>query len=723
MTKLLKNLKPYLKVFLNNYMPRWIIFTIDLVIVAGAFITLWLIRDSLAASPINHFPVKICLALFVYTITSVTFKTYRGVVRFSSANDINSIMQSAIVASIFYATISFVANQMPSVSPHISFHLWFPFLHGLMVVGGQLMFRFTVRSIYEKIEESDYIPKKSRAIFLGTDKETVHLANYMIADRSSKFKPVAFISFNGKNGSNSSNGKNGSNTPQTANQNGNQTANQTANQNGNQNGNQNTNQTSKYIMGLPILRESGNITAYMEKHKSRTLLLTRNQLNLIPKEFYDRCIVQGLDIRIVNTTSRLKETPENLENLETSKLQPPKIDKIRIEDLLGRNVIEMDKEAIRNQFDGQNILITGAAGSIGAEIARQVVQFHCNKVILVDQAETPLNDLWLELTALNSGVEIKPVIANVSNKERMRQVFSCSQASLVFHAAAYKHVPMMEFHPSTAVVTNVLGTKNCADLALEYGVKRFVMVSTDKAVNPTNIMGATKRAAEIYIQSLALSNIANPNTTRFVTTRFGNVLGSNGSVVPLFKRQIENGGPITITHREITRYFMTIPEACSLVLEAGCMGNSGEIYIFDMGEAVKIYDLAEKMIRLAGKTPGTDIQIVEVGLRPGEKLYEELLATTENTLPTYHKKIMIAMVRKYSLTFIGPKIDKLIETALHYDTPSEVVRKLKLMIPEFKSINSQYCELDKELEEQKVLADIIPEYQFASQQQQQAQAN
>ena len=713
-------------------MPRWIIFTIDLVIVAGAFITLWLIRDSLAANPINHFPVKICLALFVYTITSVTFKTYRGVVRFSSANDINSIVQSTFVASIFYATISFVANQMPSVNTYISFHLWFPFIHGLMVVGGQLIFRFTVRSIYEKIEESDYIPKKSRAFFLGTDKETVQLANYMVADRSSKFKPVAFISF--PNGHQTTNlNATPTTTPSTTNLNATPTATpSTTNQTTTPNTTPTTTPTAtptttpstsqplKYIMGLPILQESGNITAYMEKFKSRTLLLTRNQLNIIPKEFYDRCIVQGLDIRIVNTTSRLKETPEKLETLETPKLKPPQIDKIRIEDLLGRNVIEMDKEAIRNQFDGQNILITGAAGSIGAEIARQVVQFHCNKVILVDQAETPLNDLWLELTALNSGVEIKPVIANVSNKERMRQVFQCAQAGLVFHAAAYKHVPMMEFHPSTAVVTNVLGTKNCADLALEFGVKRFVMVSTDKAVNPTNVMGATKRAAEIYIQSLALSNITKPHTTRFVTTRFGNVLGSNGSVVPLFKRQIENGGPITITHREITRYFMTIPEACSLVLEAGCMGNSGEIYIFDMGEAVKIYDLAEKMIRLADKTPGTDIQIVEVGLRPGEKLYEELLATTENTLPTYHKKIMIAMVRKYSLSFIGPKIDKLIDTALHYDTPSEVVRKLKLMIPEFKSINSQYCEIDKELEEQKALADIIPEYQFAAKQ---AQAN
>lgn len=359
----------------------------------------------------------------------------------------------------------------------------------------------------------------------------------------------------------------------------------------------------------------------------------------------------------------------------------------------------MDKEAIRDQFDGQNILITGAAGSIGAEIARQVVQFHCKRVILVDQAETPLNDLWLELEGMETGVEIKPVMSNVSNKERMRQVFQCAQASLVFHAAAYKHVPMMEYHPSTAVVTNVQGTKNCADLALEYGVKRFVMVSTDKAVNPTNVMGATKRAAEIYIQSLALENQDNPNATKYVTTRFGNVLGSNGSVVPLFRRQIEKGGPVTITHRDITRYFMTIPEACSLVLEAGCMGNSGEIYIFDMGDAVKIYDLAQKMIRLSGKIPGKDIEIKEVGLRPGEKLYEELLANTEDTLPTYHKKIMIAMVRKYPLGQTGPKIDHLIDTALNYDTPHEVVKKLKLMIPEFRSVNSQYCQLDNELQQ------------------------
>jgi FlaA1/EpsC-like NDP-sugar epimerase len=350
------------------------------------------------------------------------------------------------------------------------------------------------------------------------------------------------------------------------------------------------------------------------------------------------------------------------------------------------------------------------------------VRFNCKRVILVDQAESPLNDLWLELKGLGTNVEIKPVVANVTHKERMRQIFQCANPAVVFHAAAYKHVPMMEIHPSTAVVTNVLGTKVCADLAAEIGVSRFIMISTDKAVNPTNVMGATKRAAEIYIQSLALrltnqaqaqdqAQATTKPTTKFITTRFGNVLGSNGSVVPLFKRQIEKGGPVTLTHRDITRFFMTIPEACSLVLEAGCTGHGGEIYVFDMGEAVKIYDLAQKMIRLSGKIPNKDIHIVETGLRPGEKLYEELLATTENTIPTYNKKIMIAKVRRYKYEFISPTIDELVDTAIKYDLSKEVVWRLKLLIPEFKSQNSDYCCIDHEIDKNTNLNEAYAQYE------------
>jgi len=317
-------------------------------------------------------------------------------------------------------------------------------------------------------------------------------------------------------------------------------------------------------------------------------------------------------------------------------------------------------------------------------------------VILLDQAETPLNDLWLELQGEKVLMPVKPIIGNVANPVKMRQVFDIARPNIVFHAAAYKHVPMMEFHPSAAVATNLGGTKILADLSIEYGVNRFVMISTDKAVNPTNVMGASKRAAEIYIQSLFLEQLRNgaKDTTQFVTTRFGNVLGSNGSVVPLFKRQIARGGPVTVTHRNVIRYFMTIPEACSLVLEAGCTGQGGEIYLFNMGDAVRIYDLAEKMIRMAGKEPHKDIKILEIGLREGEKLYEELLAKTEETRPTYNSNILIANVRPYDYREILPQIEDLVTQANLYVYPIEVVRKLKKLIPEFKSQNSKYAQLD-----------------------------
>ncbi|MHC1779081.1 MAG: polysaccharide biosynthesis protein [Bacteroidales bacterium] len=629
-------------------MPRWIIFGIDLLIVALSFTSLWFFRENLASTKGEFFTYKLLLAISLYAITSLIFRTYRGVVRFSTVHDLRKLSQGAIVATLLYLITGIIFNQLNATTGNFSrFNLFFPIIMGFMVIAGQLMLRFIVRSVFEALESTTYSDHKTKVFVLGADHDSIKLTNQIQGEKENPYKPIAFISL----------------TPALAN---------------------------KSVCGLPILHINGGIASLMAKYKVRSMLVTKTMLDTIPKEFYDKCIVEGLELLLVNSISRYND--EEI---------PPQINKIKIEDLLGRNAIEMDKESIKEQFDGQVILITGAAGSIGSEIARQVIQFKCKKIVLIDQAETPLNDLWLELTALKTGVEIKPIVANVSNYIRMRQIFNCAQPSLVFHAAAYKHVPMMEFHPSTAVVTNVLGTKICADLSMELGVKRFVMVSTDKAVNPTNVMGATKRAAEIYIQSLYYKQLEEnyENPTQFVTTRFGNVLGSNGSVVPLFKRQIERGGPITITHKEITRYFMTIPEACTLVLEAGCKGKGGEIYIFDMGEAVKIYDLAEKMIRLSGKIPGKDIAIVETGLRPGEKLYEELLATKENTLPTYHKKVLIAKVRRYPYIYVKPEIDDMIEVALKYVHPEDVVLRLKILIPEFKSHNSEYEAIDKRLEE------------------------
>lgn len=366
------------------------------------------------------------------------------------------------------------------------------------------------------------------------------------------------------------------------------------------------------------------------------------------------------------------------------------IRKIQIEELLERDPIQLDEENITAQINGKIVLVTGAAGSIGSEIVRQLARYKPSKLILLDQSESPLYELEMECKENFRNVDSEVVMGDVRNKERMENVFTTFKPQLVYHAAAYKHVPMMEMNPSESILTNVLGTKVVADLSVQYNVEKFVMISTDKAVNPTSVMGASKRIAEIYAQSLN-NHISG---TRFVTTRFGNVLGSSGSVIPRFRQQIEAGGPVTITHPEITRYFMTIPEACRLVLEAGCMGKGGEIFIFDMGKSVKIIDLAKKMIALSGLELDKDIRIVTTGLRPGEKLYEELLNNSENSLPTHHEKIMIARVNEYDFGKVESDISDLIQL-FGAQNNTAIVTKMKAMVPEYLSNNSVFEKLDK----------------------------
>jgi FlaA1/EpsC-like NDP-sugar epimerase len=374
------------------------------------------------------------------------------------------------------------------------------------------------------------------------------------------------------------------------------------------------------------------------------------------------------------------------------------IREINIEELLGRESIKLDNENVKKDLVGKRVLISGAAGSIGAELVRQVVLYNPSLVILVDQAESAMYEIEREIKDQNGLIKIIPYLADITNSERLEYIFREYQPDLVYHAAAYKHVPMMESNPSEAISCNILGTKLLADMAVKYHVKKFVMISTDKAVNPTNVMGCSKRIAEIYVQSLSnhLAVSGNGNTA-FVTTRFGNVLGSNGSVIPLFKKQIKDRGPVTVTHPEITRYFMTIPEACQLVLEAGTMGKGGEIFIFDMGKAVKILDLAKKMIRLSGYEPERDIPIVFTGIREGEKLYEELLTTTENTLPTHHAKILIAKVQEYQFTEINKFVD-LFHDLVYDKNELKMVALMKELVPEYKSNYSRYEILDKQSE-------------------------
>ncbi|MCH8331140.1 MAG: polysaccharide biosynthesis protein, partial [Bacteroidetes bacterium] len=404
------------------------------------------------------------------------------------------------------------------------------------------------------------------------------------------------------------------------------------------------------------------------------------------QELVDICLKQ--DVKVLNVPPMNKWI-----NGELSFRQ---IKKIKIEDLLGRESIKLDVEAINKQLFDKTILITGAAGSIGSELVRQIIPFKPRKLILLDKAETPLYELELELRDKIRFSDFEVVVGDIRSRERMENLFKTFNPEIIYHAAAYKHVPMMESNPSEAIYNNILGTKNLVDLAVLFEVKNFVFVSTDKAVNPTSVMGASKRIAEIYVQSLnhKLHSGFDKQVTRFITTRFGNVLGSSGSVIQLFRKQIESGSPITVTHPEVTRYFMTIPEACQLVLEAGAMGNGGEIYIFDMGESVKIVDLAKKMIKLSGLSLGQDIQIIFTGLRPGEKLYEELLSYEENTIPTHHPKILIAKVREYEFDSISTDIKELIRM---FDKQKnfEIVGKMKKIVPEYISQNSIYQSLDQ----------------------------
>ncbi len=391
--------------------------------------------------------------------------------------------------------------------------------------------------------------------------------------------------------------------------------------------------------------------------------------------------------KLLSKSLKVKIVPP-VKNWIDGTLEAAQIKEIKIEDLLGRKVINIENSLLKNEFDQKVILITGAAGSIGSEIARQVSNYNYTKLILVDQAESPLYDLQQEFKQ-EKKKEVAFIIADIREERRMTSIFKEYTPDIIFHAAAYKHVPLMENNPYEAVNVNVCGTRLVMDLSLKYNAEKFVMVSTDKAVNPTNVMGATKRIAEMYATS-----IQNKGETKFITTRFGNVLGSNGSVIPLFKKQIEKGGPLTVTHKEITRYFMTIPEACQLVLEAGAMGKGGEIYVFDMGKSIKIFDLAQNMIQLSGLKYPEDIDIKITGLRPGEKIYEELLANDENTVQTYNDKIMIAKVRGFDLNSVQNEIIELCTISKSCNA-IEIVKKIKSIVPEYKSQNSQYEALDK----------------------------
>jgi FlaA1/EpsC-like NDP-sugar epimerase len=444
--------------------------------------------------------------------------------------------------------------------------------------------------------------------------------------------------------------------------------------------------TGKILMGVKVYLNNDTLMEQLYEQNIRAIVVSPLKMEMLKKsDMIERLISQN--IRLLTATS-LSEWDK------IGNTKRPKLKEIEIEDLLQRDPIKIDYQKIMSHLEGKRIMITGAAGSIGSEIMRQVANFNPYKLILIDQAETPLHDIRLELRDKWRNLDASTIIADISNNTRMEEIFRKYRPQYIFHAAAYKHVPMMEDNAPESIQVNVKGTRNLADLAVKYGVEKFVMISTDKAVNPTNVMGCSKRICEIYVQSLAKKlareQKKGQQTTQFITTRFGNVLGSNGSVIPRFRAQILKGGPVTVTHPDIIRYFMTIPEACRLVLEAGSMGNGGEIYIFDMGEPVRILDLAKRMIYLSGRP---DIKIEFTGLRHGEKLYEELLNTKELTKPTYHDKIMIATVVEYDYDEVKEKIQRLIDISYTYDD-MKIVVMMKRIVPEFISKNSPFEVLD-----------------------------
>ena len=620
-----------------QYLPKRIIFFVDLLIVALSFsISCLLFLNLLKAEmQIGVFILKLLICVIVTGLFFVIFKTYSGIIRYSNYRDAMRIFLSVFCSNFVLIGINkliaiFYGSILSWEGFFINFILAFCFI---------FLFRMVVKLFFDFLVTSQAKIKKGISLLIyGVGPTSIGLAKMILTNENLPYRVVGFISSD-------------------------------------------RNTTNKKILGHPIYNKDEIFENLVSlKDKANTILVNPKEIGRSEKQqIADKCMKHKID---------LLSAP--MEDWKEKKLK--ELNKIKIEDLLGRIPIQIDIESIGKNLNGKTILITGAAGSIGSEIVRQVSQFQLGLLLICDTAESPLHELSLELQDRYSHIPFIPIVSDVRNYNQMELIFKEHKPQYIYHAAAYKHVPLMENHPCEAILTNVLGSHNVVDLAVRYGTEVFVMISTDKAVNPANIMGASKRVAEIYVQSLS-KKIQGQSAIRIITTRFGNVLGSNGSVIPRFRAQIEKGGPVTVTHPEIIRYFMTIPEACRLVLEAGNFGKGGEVYVFDMGDSVKIIDLAEKMIRLSGLRPGTDIEIKFTGLRPGEKLYEELLHDKETVLPTHNPKIMIGKVRRYDYEQIEVLLNQLIETARTFNKV-EVVRLMKELVPEFTSQNSEYEQFD-----------------------------
>ncbi|WP_233883689.1 polysaccharide biosynthesis protein [Tenacibaculum piscium] len=621
--------------FFERYASRWIVLSIDIILVCISFILAYSVRFNASLNfDLNHLyyqiPFIACIALISFLIVG----SYRGIVRHTGTRDAFNVFLG--VSLLFLTAISIVLiNNLFAIVPSFTIPISILIIHYLISILALIISRYIFKAFFEMI--STELNNTSNVLIYGAGDSG--LATYDALNRETKYsyKIIGFIDDNEKK------------------------AGKKINQ---------VNIYNRKVINKEFIenKQIDEVIISIQNIKSEKLLYLTDTL-------FDL----GVKVKIVPPISKWID----------GDLEANQIKTVKIEDLLNRKPISIENPIVKKDVNNKVILVTGAAGSIGSEISRQLSAYQHKHLVLIDQAESALYDLQQEL--IQKGRQnITSIVADVRDETRMSKIFEQYKPQKVFHAAAYKHVPLMEMTPYEAVKINIAGTKNIADLSIKHQVERFVMVSTDKAVNPTNVMGATKRVAEMYIS--CLSNDTSHHT-KFTITRFGNVLGSNGSVIPLFKRQIENGGPLTVTHKDITRYFMTIPEACCLVLEAGTMGNGGEIYIFDMGKSVKIYEIAKRMIHLSGLKFPEDIDIKITGLRPGEKLYEELLADGENTAPTYHEKIMIAKNQKINTIFISDRISNLCITNKNHDN-QKTVQLIKEIVPEYKSKNSIYEELD-----------------------------